>query len=445
MLKSRRVYVSCHLWDGVAAAAVEDAALLVEGEEIVAVGPRSRLLGSPEAQAAERIDLGGRTVLPGLIDAHVHLQFPFRAAGDFLLTLVEPLEFTVLKAARNAQVYIAAGVTSVFDCGCRGNLAVALREAIDRGLCVGPRVVASGVPISPTGGWADDHASFVHNDCPQGIVADTPDDWRRIVRRQIKEGVDNIKIGVSGSAVNPYSDPHASDMSREEIALVVDLAHRAGVTVAVHCDPARGFLDSVRAGVDTIHHGKEIDDDCIEALADGATYFMPTAVKLKALIEDGPRCGRRPEAIAALARGFDRYLAALGRCLEAGLADRMAAGSDAGNLPPGHGSTAREIEVLREVGMTPVQALRSATSVAAEAIGLGDLTGTLAPGKKADFIVVDGDPLADVRVLADRARIAGVYKGGRLVAERGRMVAQLDLDRELTAEPVYGRRPHRRR
>lgn len=435
-----RVFTSCDAWDGAGESLVPDAAIAVEGEDLVAVGPRAEVLAALPPDV-EQHDLGGRTVMPGLIDAHVHLQFPLRGPGDFLLTMVEPLEFTVLKAARNAQVYLAAGITTVFDCGCRGNLAVALREAIAHGLALGPRIVASGMGISPTGGWADEHASFTHCDCPQGTVADTPDEWRRIVRRQIKEGVDNIKIGVAGSALNQYSDPNATDMSQEEIELVVELAHRANVMVAVHCDPKQGFLNSVRAGVDTIHHGKRIDEECIEALAASPTYFMPTAVKIKALIEDGPRYGRPAEALTELARGFDRYMGALAKCVEAGLSDRLAAGSDAGNLPPTHGCVAREVAIFRDVGMSAPQALRTATSVAARSIQLDHLVGTLEPGKKADFIAVDGNPLDDVRVLDDRTKIAGVWKGGELVAERGGLVAGLDLDRELKGEAVFGRHP----
>lgn len=437
-----QLYESCRLWDGLADEVLPDAALLVDGDRIVAAGPRDAVRAGAPADL-DAADLGGATVLPGLIDAHVHLQFPLRGPGDFLLSLIEPIEFSVLKAARNAQVYLAAGVTSVFDCGCRGNLAVALREAVDRGLCIGPRVVASGLPLSPSAGWADEHASFVHNEQPQGGVADTPDEWRRLVRGQIKDGVDSVKIGVAGSSVNPYSRPDSVDMTEEEIALVVDIAHRAGVAVAVHCDPAEGLLNSLRAGVDTIHHGKGIDDRCRELLAASACHYVPTAVKLKALVEDGPRYGRRPEAIANLARGFDAYLAALGACVEAGLADRMATGSDAGNLPPGHGCTAREIEIFAEVGMTPFQAVRSATSVAARAIGRGELVGTLEAGKLADFLVLDGDPFIDLRLLSDRSRIAGVYQGGRLVAERGRIVARLDIDSDLRGEPMFARHwPH---
>ena len=433
-----KAYVSCKVWTGVGDDVLPDAAVLVDGDRIVAAGPRAEVTAGL-APDTEPVDLEGRTVIPGLIDAHVHLQFPLRGAGDFLLSLVEPIEFTVLKAARNAQVYLAAGITSVFDCGCRGNLAVALREAIDRGLTIGPRVVASGLPLSPSAGWADEHASFVHNEWPQGAVADTPDEWRKAVRGQIKDGVDNVKIGVAGSSVNPYSRPDSVDMTEEEIALVVDIAHRAGVTVAVHCDPAAGLHSAIRAGVDTIHHGKGIDAECIRLLADSDCYYVPTAVKLKALIEDGPRYGRRPEAIASLARGFDQYLANLRACVEAGLADRIAAGSDAGNLPPGHGCIAREVEILAAAGMTPFQALRSATRVAAAAIGRGELVGSLEPGKFADFLVLDDDPFTDLSSLNDRTRIAGVYKGGELVAERGRLVARLNLDDDLRGEPVYAR------
>lgn len=431
-------YFADRIWAGTDDEILTDAVVVVDDGKIAALG-RPEDITPTLLQSAARVELGAATVIPGMIDAHVHLQFPLRGAGDFLLSLVEPIEYTVLKAARNAQVYLAAGFTTVFDCGCRGNLAVSLREAIDAGLCVGPRVVASGLPLSPTAGWADEDAPFVENREPQGAVADTPGEWARAVRLQIKQGVDNVKIGVSGSTLNPYSRGDVVDMTEADIALVVDIAHRAGVRVAVHCDPAEGLRSSLRAGADTIHHGKGMDDECRELLRDSASFYVPTLMKYQALVDDGVRYGRPPQAVARFARGLDAFRQSVADTIAAGLADRIAIGSDAGNLPPSHGTSAWEIVLLAELGMTPFQAMRAATSIAAQAAGRDTVVGSLVPGKFADFLVIDDDPFMDLSVLRDRSRIRAVYQGGTLVAERGRIVTGPDLTVDPSNKPLFPR------
>lgn len=397
---------------------IPNGALLVDGDRIVASGPRADVATQAGPSAGDAVDLGGRFVLPGLVDAHVHLHFPSRSPGGFPLALTEHLEYTVLRAAANARSYLAAGVTAVMDCGTRGNTAAALRDAVANGLLPGPRIVASGVPLSPTGGWADGHPSFVVNQYPDGAVADTPDEWRRAVREQVKAGADNIKIGISGSALSPYSDPRRTDMDEDLIALVVGEAHRLGASVAGHCHSTDGLVGAVRAGIDTVHHGHHLEKEAVAALADSDTYYVPTAIKLVALVDEGAAHGRPPAVLARLAAARDGFLEFLRYAVDAGLGPRIAVGSDAGNLPPPHGSTARELPILVAAGMSPAQALLSATSVAARAIGLGTELGELRPGQRADFLAVAGDPLADVSVLTDPARLA-VYQGGRLVADGG--------------------------
>lgn len=414
------VYVGCRLFDG-AAEVVEDAALAVAGGEVRAAGPRERVLAAAGPDP-ELVDLAGACVLPGLVDAHTHLHFPIRGFGDWPTGLVEPPEFTAIKAVRNAGTYLAAGVTTVMDCGTRGNLAVALREAVANGVCQGPRIVASGMVVSPTAGLADDHPEFLHLDHPEGEVADTPEQWRAVIRRQAKQGVDNLKIGVSGSALNPYSDSGACDLGHDEIAMIVAEAHRVGCTVAAHVSPPDGFVDCLRAGVDTVHHGFGIDQRCVDALGTATAYFVPTSYKLRAMVEGGVARGRDPARLDEYRRQWDGHVAALRMAVAAGLADRIAVGSDGGHLP-GHGQTAAELAVLLEAGMTARQALAAATGVAAAAVGLAGTVGTLRPGALADFLVVDADPVADPTVLADPSRIRAVYQSGRLVAQRGQLTA----------------------
>ncbi len=438
-MPATRVYTSHLLFDG--ASTLADGALAVADGVITAVGPRAEVTAAAGPDAAVT-ELGQAFLMPGLIDAHTHLHFPIRGFADWPIGLVEPPDYTTLKAAFNAQVYLARGVTSVMDCGTRGNLAVALREAIRAGLCVGPRLVASGMVISPTGGLADTEPDFLHTEHPEGVIADTPSDWRRVIRGQAKHGVDNIKIGVSGSNLNPYSDGGACDMAGEDIALAVAEAHRAGCTIAAHVSPAAGFKDALAAGVDTVHHGFAIDESCVQALAASDAYFVPTAGKLPAMIAGGAARGRDPRLLAEYEAQAERHVAMIAAAVRAGLADRIALGSDAGHLPD-HGESALELAVFRQADMTPDQVLASATSVAAAAIGLAETVGALAVGRRADFIVVDGDPLADVGVLAQSERIAEVYLDGRRVARRGVLEAAPDVSAPPSLRPVYAGRASR--
>lgn len=430
------LFHSLRLFDGAGDDVIPDAWLHVTDGQVRATGQ-----GMPQdIPDGDVVDLGGRFVMPGLIDAHTHLEFPSRGPGEYPLSIAESAAWTALRTAHNALVYLASGVTTVMDCGCRANVAVALRDAVERGLCRGPRVIASGQPLSPTGGWADEHAPFLHNEIPDGTVADTPDEWLREIRRQVKEGVDNIKIGISGSAVAPWSDPLATDMTPELVSFVVEAAHRAGCSVAAHCGPPASIRVALEGGVDTVHHGSRMDDATIELLRTSPAYLVPTAMKIHALATEGLAAGRPPEAVASFQRSWEEMRSTLSRLVAAGLGDRLAVGSDAGNRPPLHGTTAREIGLFVAAGMTPAQALRSATSVAAAAVGLEGQVGVLAAGQAADLLVVDGDPLDDVSILTDRRRIAAVYQAGVLVAADGALVGQPDLDLPVGGRPVVGRR-----
>lgn len=433
------IFRGSRLFDGVSDSVLADGAFATADGRITWVGLEDDL---PPAisNGAELVDLNDAFVMPGMIDAHVHLQTPLKGKGDLPLSYFEYIEYTALKAAYNAQVYLATGFTSVMDVGCRGNVAVALRDAIASGLAIGPRIVASGPPISPTGGLADDFQPFVHHDIVHGVVADSLDELRLAVRTQVKQGVDNVKIGVSGSSVKPTSNPYVSDMSAEAISTVVEEAHRAGCSVAAHCHPTQGFLDCLRSGVDTIHHAFHIDESCLEPFYEAKhAYLVPTVWKLRGTLEGAVAAGRSPDLMRPFAAASDAFSGLLKELIRNGASNRIAVGSDAGHVIA-HGTTAKELSLLVELGMSAIQALTSATSVAAAAAGIGSLTGSLASGMAADFLVVDGDPLADIDILQDRSRLLSVYKDGELVAARGSVVARPDVDRPFPAISTIGRR-----
>ena len=433
--ESTTAIVNARVFDGRSDQAIPDGGALLKGTKIHSIGPMDML----ELTGVDsRIDAGGRFLMPGMVDAHVHLQYPMTAPGNWQMSLVEHPEVTTIRATRNAQAYLASGFTSVMDVGCRGNLAVAIRDAVRQGLCIGPRVVASGLPISPTGGLCDHEASFVENLYPRGIVADTTDEWRKAIRAEIKDGVDNIKIAINGDANNPYSDPYVSLLSLEELELICAEVHKAGKSVAAHVHVADGVEDAARAGVDTVHHGWYMGRRSVDALLTSAsTYYVPTSFKMQAFIERGAEVGRLPQVIEYWARTQDQFLPVLAEGIAAGLHEKIALGSDASNAPP-HGHTARELRVLVGCGMSPGQALQCATRIGAQAVHLDHLVGTLEAGKEADLLLVDGDPMTDVTVLEDPSRLT-VYMAGKKVAERGEIAFHLDVWRPLKAELYWDR------
>ncbi len=346
----------------------------------------------------EVIDQRTRFVLPGLIDAHVHLAAD--PSGDARRRrLSESDAEAALRAAYHARRTLDAGFTSVRDLGSPGHAVLALRDAIKAGWLVGPRIYAAGQPLTPSGGHADPSLGL-RDDllAPPGAeqgVCDGVEACRRAVRLQVKRGADWIKLTATGGVLSAAASGLEQEFMDDEIAAIVDAAHLLGRRVAAHAHGARGAEASVRAGVDSIEHGSFLDDASIRALTARGGFFVPTLAAARAVEERaravplGPDVGEKARAVATAA--FDAA-----RRAHAGSA-RIALGTDAGIAP--HGENARGIAYLVEVGLSPAQALAAATTTAAELLGLSADLGTLEPGKLADLIAVDGNPLVDVGAL----------------------------------------------
>jgi imidazolonepropionase-like amidohydrolase len=401
--------VNARLIDGLGNPPLEDGYVQVEEGRFARVGPVSDL-PRPSREDRPRIDLEGQTILPGLIDCHAHLVYSgFRRLDELDRCSVETC---TINAVRNAEAVLRAGYTTIRDLGTVGNVAVAVRDAIAHGKIRGPRVVASGRILSSTGGHVDTLPAWWENRGGLGVRVDGPDDVIRAVRQQVKDGVDNIKLGASGAEVSPYAHTWMTTMNEEEIRAAVHEAHRWGRTVAVHCQSYDAVKFALRAGADTVEHGTRLDDEAIELFRASETFLVPTLCTLYSVLELGARLDLMPKQREEMEVNRPLWVESFRRAHEAGVP--IATGGDIGNRYP-HGTNAREIELLVGEGMTPLEAIRAATSTAARAIRRED-RGSLEPGKLADLIVLDGDPLADIRVLQDQARIRAIVKGGRIVA-----------------------------
>ncbi len=377
-----------------------NAAVVVQGDRIIALNPASLPAG------ARTVDLGDVTLLPGFIDLHTHLSSEISATSFF-----EPVTLTdadqAFSAAANALKTVRAGFTTVRDFG--GDVTVALGKAVARGTIMGPRVVPSRNALGITGGHCDvtGFRPGVLEQSPEDGTADGPWQVVQAVRYQIKHGAQVIKTCATAGVLSLEGPVGAQQYSDEELKAMVDEAARHGIKVAAHAHGTDGIKAAVRAGVASIEHGSQLDDEAIALMKERGTYLVPTTylvdrINLAVL---PPLVRRKAEIILPVAR------ASLRRAIAAGV--KIAFGTDAGVFP--HGENAREFAVYVKLGMTPLDALRSATIRAADLLGVTD-RGAIEAGKLADLVAVPGDPLRDITVTE---RVSWVMLGGKVVLEPG--------------------------
>ena len=398
----RTVFAGGRVFDGTGAEVAEADVAVVDGQ-IVEVG-----VG---LDGDEQVDVAGSTLLPGLFDTHVHVMF---GHVDIWRLMQEPFSYRFYEAIRNLDSTLRIGITTVRDAG---GADLGVKRALEEGIVRGPRLQISITMLSQTGGhgdgWLPSGAQAeifpAYPGVPTSIV-DGPDEIRRKVRELVRAGAEVIKIATSGGVLSPTDKPQQPGFDVEEIDAIVAEARAAGLWVMSHAQSTEGIKNAVRAGVRSIEHGIYLDDEAIQLMLDHGAYLVPTLVAPVGVIKAAEAGAGIPEGAVSKAREvIDAHRDSFRRAAEAGV--KVAMGTDAGVVP--HGTNLDELQLMADGGMSPEDVLVATTRTAAELMGLSRTLGTIEPGKRADLVVVSGDPL-DFRDLA--GRIARVYQDGVLVA-----------------------------
>ncbi|MFQ5549230.1 MAG: amidohydrolase family protein [Woeseia sp.] len=398
----RTFVIAGSMVDVISGRVLSDQVITIEGDRIAAVGPAGSTV---IPRGADVIDLGEATVLPGLIDMHVHLTGDQKAHGYKNLAASTPRN--ALHGATNAGRTIAAGFTTVRNVGAGGYVDIALRDAINDGDIVGPRMLVSGPALGITGGHCDNNLLPPRYEERSQGVADSPWAVRAKVRENIKYGSDIIKFCATGGVMSKGTSVGAQQYTLEEMFAIVEEAHRRDRNVAAHAHGTEGIKAAITAGVDSVEHASMIDDEGIRMARDAGTFLVMDIYVDTYILEMGETAGILPESLEK-----ERIVGQLQRdnfrkAHKAGV--KLAFGSDAGIYP--HGDNAKQFSYMVEYGMSPMESIQAATINAAELIGWSGDVGAIRPGGYADIIAVRGNPLEDIRVLED---VRFVMKGGEI-------------------------------
>jgi imidazolonepropionase-like amidohydrolase len=401
-MAQRRIVAGRLVFDGTDGDPIEQGAILVNGERIEVVGTRSAL--TERAPDAELIDCGQQAIVPGLIDAHIHL---FRTVRH----QISEAE-AILRAARAAKRVLFSGLTTIRELGTTSPTIFHLKNCIDEGLIPGPRIVAAGASIAMTGGHAYDGIS---------VEGDGPDEIMKLARQQIKNGAGVIKLMATGGTSGKHEHFGSPQLTLRELQAAAEVAHNANRPVAIHALNDIGARNAIMAGADSLEHGAIMSDETIAMLVEKDIALVPTVGVYEMLYQRGAQSGAAPHFVAAATAVRVQHMDTFKRAIKAGV--RVIFGTDATSsfLPPG--DTEPDLHLWVQAGLSSRRILRAMTRDAAEVLRLGEQVGTLEPGKYADLVVVDGNPAEDVMTLAHPAR---VMKGGRFI--------QRDWDVELAPE-----------
>ncbi len=401
--------------DGTGAAPVPDGVVVAKDGRITFAGPVSQ---APEIPPdAQQIDAGGGTILPGLVEAHYHPTY-FNVADLADLDIKYPVEYVTLLAAANAKLALECGYTAARSGGSLHNIDVWLKRAIENDIHLGPRLAASGREICGSAGLMDWNPDYLQLGM-QGLIllVNGADEARAAARKLVKDGVEWIKTYPTGDAASDHADHHSLCMTFEEMAAVVSEAHNYKTKVTGHCRANEGIKNALRAGFDTLEHGTFMDDEALDLLMKRNTPVVPALQFEWASVQRGPSFGMSQKVVDGHQETLDAGCESAKMILRAG--GRIGLGGDYGFAWNPHGDYAKEISFfVNYVGFTPLEAIRCATLTGAEIMGRANEFGTLAPGKLADVLVVDGDVIADIRLLEDRRRFVAVVQGGVVKAGR---------------------------
>lgn len=381
---------------GTSSTLLEKVTIVVDGNKIKAIQK-----GFVEAgEGDEVIDLRGHTVMPGLMDMHVHLSSQHGGPQTYLERFSLNEADYALRGANFAQITLEAGFTTVRNLGDSYNETIALRNAISKGIATGPRIYTGGKSIATTGGHADPSNGFAHLLRPdvgptQGVVNGEVE-AREAVRTRYQDGADVIKITATGGVLSVAKSGQNPQFMTDELDAIVQTAKDYGMTVAVHAHGKEGMKRAIEAGVDSIEHGTYMDDEIRALMKKKGTYYVPTILAGKFVAEKAKIDGFFPELVRPKAAAIGPLIqTTFERAHKAGV--KIAFGTDSG--VSAHGDNAKEFALMVEAGMSPANALLSATVNSAELLGISDILGTLSEGKLADIVAVSGNPLEDISVM----------------------------------------------
>ncbi len=378
---------------------LDHASVLVKDGKILKIA----LNGMNIPKDAQTIPLDGQTLLPGFIDAHIHICMD-GSPDPVAAGLTESPIITTLKAAESARRTLMAGVTTVRDMGGKDGIDFGLRQAIDSGLIPGPRMLISGRLICMTGG----HGWQI------GLEANGPDEVRKAAREQIKAGVDIVKLMATGGVLTPAVEPGSEQLTEEELRAGVEEAHKAGKKTATHAMGTRGIQNALRAGIDSIEHGVYLDDETVSMMMERNIPLIPTISALYNIETKGIEAGIPAFAVEKTLKVKPFHLESIRMAREAGVS--VAAGTDAGTPFNLHGENLGEIKLLVDYGgFSAMGAIEAGTRIAARVLGLEKELGTVAEGKVADLVMVEGNPLDEIDVLLNQESICLVMQGGKIV------------------------------
>ncbi len=402
--------------DGTGQEVVEEAIVLIEGNHIKAVGSAQTITVPANARV---VDGGGQYLLPGLIDTHVHMALEIKNVQESLLT---PFSYHFYEAAQRLHTTLQTGITSVRDAGFAD---VGIKKAVEDGLITGPRMQVSINPLTITGGHGDswnisgiNTTAPIYPGMPDGIC-DGREEVRKTVREMLRAGADVVKVHATGGVSSPTDHPEFTQFSQEELEVMVEEAtFRKGVKVMAHAQGAEGIKNAVRAGIHSIEHGIFIDDEALELMLEKGTYLVPTLLAPLAVLEASETSNTMaPYAIEKSKEVIDIHKRSIEKAYKAGV--KIAMGTDAGVFP--HGINLRELGLLCEIGMTPMEAIIASTKTAAECMGWEDKVGTIEEGKLADLILVKSNPLENIHVLEDSENIVYVMKDGTVYKDQAKI------------------------
>ena len=401
--------------DGTGAAPIPNGLLLIEDDRIAYAGPAD---GKKVPGNAEVIDAGGASVLPGLMDVHVHISLS--APSDLVREVIaRPVGEAAFEVARNLADTVAAGVTTIRTVSDLAHLDIAARNAIDQGKMIGPRLHPCGKGLTTTGGHGEIMPCWLcqsHGELCE--VVDGTDQVRAAVRRQARAGATWIKVFQTGGVVDPHGRIDAEEFAEDEFQIAIDTAKMMALPVAVHAHNKTAILRCIRAGVRSVEHGMHFDEECADAARGTETYLVPTLTVMDRILKHGAQAGLVDYMIENVRERTSKHHEYVKYAFDVGA--NLACGTDAGSLLTPHGSAGREVVQFVKCGLTPVQAIQIATQSTARLLNVEHEIGSLQPGRLADVIVVEGDVVGRVENLEVAGNMRHVLVGGRRIAAAGR-------------------------